>query len=476
MKTLLVIILSVATASLRADDKAVVVHEWGTFTCLQDEQGHALGGINVDDEPVPSFVWGSETVRRHNLGDFCLPPYQDRIKGWRPADPDVTMRLETPVLYFYPPKGTPAADVPPLDVYVKFYGGVLSQYYPYAVTDGMPADFPRVPTPPSIGTLNTGLDWKGVQLGSTAIPVQSDDPVWTTPRDVSAPMLAVPSPVYAEGQMHLEPLAEHFLFYRGLGHVDSPVFLGRKNNVATLGIHDGAGDVKSGWVVEIRPDGKCAARFVENNFEGIPTAAEQCVGGLLSWLGPFSTAFVDSDFTYDNLTKLKSSMHDTLVKEGLYDDEATAMLKTWELSYFKSPGLRFFYIVPHAWVGKVLPLTITGAPTEITRVMVGRIELISDEQKAILARLSTGPCPDLQALKDAAENALKQRKLSDSERASYYGGEKPLSDLGIPIPPFVQDYLRLGRFRDAMVVHEQQEHPSPALAQFIKASQLSTGQ
>ena len=37
-------------------DKKLVVHEWGTFTSLQDEAGEAIGGINADDEPVPRFV------------------------------------------------------------------------------------------------------------------------------------------------------------------------------------------------------------------------------------------------------------------------------------------------------------------------------------------------------------------------------------------------------------------------------------
>ena len=42
----------------------LVVHEWGTFTSLQDEQGRELSGINTDDEPVPAFV--------HNLNPFLL--------------------------------------------------------------------------------------------------------------------------------------------------------------------------------------------------------------------------------------------------------------------------------------------------------------------------------------------------------------------------------------------------------------------
>ena len=35
---------------------ALVVHEWGTFTVLQDESGKPVGGINTDDEPLPNFV------------------------------------------------------------------------------------------------------------------------------------------------------------------------------------------------------------------------------------------------------------------------------------------------------------------------------------------------------------------------------------------------------------------------------------
>ena len=42
----------------------LVVHEWGTFTTLQDEKGARLSGINVDDEPVPKFV--------HNLSRYLL--------------------------------------------------------------------------------------------------------------------------------------------------------------------------------------------------------------------------------------------------------------------------------------------------------------------------------------------------------------------------------------------------------------------
>jgi hypothetical protein len=47
-----------------AAESELLIHEWGTFTSLQDENGNAIGGINTDDEPVPHFV--------HRLADLLL--------------------------------------------------------------------------------------------------------------------------------------------------------------------------------------------------------------------------------------------------------------------------------------------------------------------------------------------------------------------------------------------------------------------
>src|SRR5437867_9591477 len=83
----------------------LVVHEWGTFTSLQDETGAAIGGINTDDEPVPKFV--------HRLADLLLLSPSDLpapilFQGAPHCHPDVTMPLETPVIYFHPAGQEPA--------------------------------------------------------------------------------------------------------------------------------------------------------------------------------------------------------------------------------------------------------------------------------------------------------------------------------------------------------------------------------
>src|SRR5205807_1996408 len=89
------IVLALATSPLRAE---LIVHEWGTFTSLQDEDGKSIGGINVEDEPLPNFVHQLDPMLLIHAN--ALPPvfYQ----GAPAAHPGVTMRLETPVIYFHP--------------------------------------------------------------------------------------------------------------------------------------------------------------------------------------------------------------------------------------------------------------------------------------------------------------------------------------------------------------------------------------
>ena len=124
-KTLLSAALLLAAGCVGAEPRWVL-HEWGTFTSLQDESGQAIGGINTDDEPVPPFVHRPDGFSLINPSE--LPPTY--FKGVPVCHPDVTMRLETPVIYFHPPAG--ATDIRTASVAVKFHGGWLSEFYPDA--------------------------------------------------------------------------------------------------------------------------------------------------------------------------------------------------------------------------------------------------------------------------------------------------------------------------------------------------------
>jgi hypothetical protein len=77
-----------------------------------------------------------------------------------------------------------------------------------------------------------------------------------------------------------------------------------------------------------------------------------------------------------DLEHLRTGLANRLVEFGLYPKEADAMVETWRDSWFEE-GMRLFYIVPQGMVDRVLPLNIHPAPSIVTRVFVGRIEIFS---------------------------------------------------------------------------------------------------
>ena len=148
-----------------------VVHEWGTFTSLQNEAGEALGGINTDDEPVPQFV--------HRLANhLLLQPTEIPMsfcQGAPSCHPDVTMRLETPVIYFHPPASQ--TNTARANVMVKFRGGWLTEYYPYAEARAAglrpegydpqnPASFGR-PFGHLRSDTESKLEWSSLEIGGS---------------------------------------------------------------------------------------------------------------------------------------------------------------------------------------------------------------------------------------------------------------------------------------------------------------------
>src|SRR5579863_6463957 len=103
--------LLVLAADNAADNKApqtlYTVHEWGTFTSIAGANGMALewqpfGGPT----DLPCFV------HRFQIG------FKGSLSG--------TVRMETPVIYFYTPQATTAR------VHVAFPRGYITEWYPKA--------------------------------------------------------------------------------------------------------------------------------------------------------------------------------------------------------------------------------------------------------------------------------------------------------------------------------------------------------
>ncbi|MGY8766831.1 MAG: hypothetical protein ACKVH8_00200 [Pirellulales bacterium] len=92
------------------------IHEWGTFTVLQDEAGNPLPGVNINEEALPEFV--HRLSPNFLLSNGQLSPFRQRVsKAIAASYPSALMRMETPIIYIYPPKEK-ARDT--LDVKVQF--------------------------------------------------------------------------------------------------------------------------------------------------------------------------------------------------------------------------------------------------------------------------------------------------------------------------------------------------------------------
>ena len=346
----------------------LVVHEWGTITTVHAADGKAAGGLNKIEksEVLPKFVheWEPEHTRHDPAMKFG--------KGYGiPGRPDVTMRLETPVIYFHPPAGGFAK---PFDVRVKFRGGLINEFYPGAeasvavdqdrINDKMIARaIPMTWTGDLLNNYVVGrLEWKGVTLHDTVVAPLTNDPVWLAPREVQAASVFVPE--VGEG--------ERYLFYRGVAHLDALL----QTKVSGGGVKLSAPalltwldaptlTIPKVWLADIRADGAIAFR------EGTALTLQKAKPGAA--LGNLKR-FAGADYKADGVKALRASLKKSLINHGLFADEAEAMLNTWKVSYFEKPGLRVFYIVPREWIDYFLPLEIS-VPARVNRVIVGRIDL-----------------------------------------------------------------------------------------------------
>jgi hypothetical protein len=353
----------------------LVVHEWGTLTTRHLPDGTPQGGLNriAPSEVLPEFVHRFEPPQAQGSGrgPFGKGPAV-------PGHPDVTMRLETPVLYFHPPPGEAAAA--PFDLEVRMRGGILNEYYPDAIPQ-VEVDHGRIQSKMQQGLVKDwsgevldnyvlgSLRWRDLRLVPAAPFPATSSRTWLAPREVaSSPVLG------AKGE------GEQYLFYRGVAHLDALVstrLVGDRLSLlsppALYWIPREALELSHVWAVDIDPSQ--GTWFTERRRVAVPRLPGTPVLELDFAAPERSFMTKQAHFPRENPGRLRESMRLALVDQGLFPDEAEAMLATWEASWFREPGRRVFYMVPRAWIDRHLPMTLTRSH-ELTRVLVGRIDLI----------------------------------------------------------------------------------------------------
>ena len=333
------VFVAVLAASAAPDPVRLTVHEWGTFTSIAGATGQDVPWRPLTGPPeLPSFVCTSKIQPKGGL--------------------IATVRMETPVLYFYSPRETV------VDVSVRFRQGLMTEHFPCASTSPVPWQ-PGGGIPPGV---EHAISWSNVRVqpgSATSFPKQPGKNHYYAARDTDAAPLAV------------GPDRERFLFYRGVGNFELPL------------------------TALVRPDNSVDARNTGADVMPAVVLFENR-GGRIGWgvhRNLTGNVHLAPPQPGDSVAALRVALERVLVDQGLYDREAKAMVETWSDSWFEE-GTRLFYIVPRRLVDAVLPIDITPAPADVARVFVGRLELVTP---ASLTEL---------------ENALRQ---NDGARLAKFG-------------------------------------------------------
>jgi len=313
----------------------IVVHEWGTFTSVAGDDGRAVEWTPLSPaSDLPAFV------EHTNMANLKIG-----LRG--------TVRMETPVLYFYSQQ--PAT----VSVRASFAKGVITEWYPHARV--APMDQLKNVALSKLSADGT-IAWDSVALApgsEPAFPSGSPQSHYFAARETSAVPLRVASPS--------GPQQERFLFYRGVASLSLPL----------------AAKILSSGEIELRNLGsQPIPAFILIDRRG--TKFSYRVYNALS-----GRAVLDLPATPGSFDSFRGELENVLVAQGLFRDEAHAMVETWRDSWVEE-GSRLFYIVPRAYVDSVLPLSIEPSPARFVRVFVGRFELITAAtREAVRAALAS---------------------------------------------------------------------------------------
>ena len=377
----------------------LAVHEWGTFTTVAGPDGRAIDWLPLGGpSDLPCFV-------QHFDNDPYVKTLPTRAVGASAAAfPGAAnyqaarrlmaarVRMETPVLYFYSDRDTTVR------VRVKFHHGLMTEWFPSAVVSQGAVAATTLWDPAATSV----IEWPNVHVSPAATP--------------SFPTEGSESRYYAARATDAAPLAvggarERFLFYRGVADFDASLSAAFESDGRILVKNLSSADIPTAILFE--------RRGTKLGFRDL---------GLLG--GELLVAPPTLDGTMESLRK---TLEKTLAAQGLTTREASAMVETWRDSWFEE-GLRVFYIVPRRTVDEILPLEITPAPSRVTRVFVGRMELFSSatvqsvraaidaDDQATLARYARflGPITD-RVLADAhhPEVSARIRDVTNAALTTY---------------------------------------------------------
>jgi hypothetical protein len=362
------VVASLAAGQVHAAGDRLTVHEWGTFTSIA-----GTGGVGVDWLPLS--------------GPNDLPCFVNQMQddGSSKSSLIGTVRMETPVLYFYAPHELM------ISAEVRFPHGLITEWYPRAelapTSNGEGAER-------SSELRHGAISWRNVSVAPQATLKLADDGKashYYAARAVDAAPLLV-------GQQQ-----EKFLFYRGVGRFSLPVSARAREDGGVV-IENLVDEAVGGMIFFEKRGSKISYRSVGR----LQARARVTV----------ETPSLDAD-----PAGLRDEIEQLLIDQGLFPREAKAMLATWHDAWFEE-GARLLYLVPRRTIDAELPLAITPRPDDVARVFMGRLEVITpatlkaveraiaDSDPATLELYGRFVMPVVQRISDERGHMVDGTKLS----------------------------------------------------------------
>jgi len=344
---LLAFLLTAWTTDEQRTAPALTVHEWGTFTAIADRDGRAVEWLPLGSPRFPASTDLPQFVEHFNDVNFKLG-----LRG--------TIRMETPVLYFYFPRDVTVS------AKVSFAKGLITEWYPHA--DRVQPAGAMTNTSLSGLSVNGSIAWNHVAVTPNVtgeFPREVRPNRYYAARETGSSSLSVQT---GTGEQQ-----EKFLFYRGVSASPLPIS------------------------ARLTSDGKLVVE--SRNEDEIPNAilferrGERVGYRLIGTVTEATT--IGPPVLNGSVDPLCGDLEEILVGQGLYRDEAHAMVETWKDSWFEE-GSRLIYVVPPGFIDKILPLRIDPVPGQIRRVFVGRLEIVTPATAlAVKTALSRNDRPTL---------------------------------------------------------------------------------
>ncbi len=378
----LVLVISAAALLMAANIHSVqtsglTVHEWGTFTSVAGEDGSAI-------------VWdalGCKSDLPRFVNDYGYRGFKWRLQG--------TVRMETPVMYFYSSSELDA------NVKVAFPQGLITEWYPqaeYKVRQKNRVDGPVRQLEANLNGMDTSLrnltgtiEWRNIKVQPGAAPIL---PVESGPSRYYAARGTDAAPITVGGQH------EKFLFYRGVGRFPVPLSA-RISGDGSIVVENGGHEPVPTVILFENRQGRMGYR----------------TAGAMEDAVTLDPPPLDGSFP-----KLQQDLATALIAQGLFPKEAEAMVETWRDSWFEE-GSRLIYIVPSPAVDAILPLQVEPAPSQTVRVFVGRIELVTPETKrSVESAIAKGDWSAVDRYNRFLDPILKRIYSGNPSKASEIAG------------------------------------------------------